>query len=50
MTDEERKACQEWAAKSRRDQGLPPKVTDPEALAKMAVIVESVSPSASSTR
>ena len=41
MTDEERKECQEWAAESRREQGLPPKVTDPEILAKAAVIIVS---------
>lgn len=48
MTEEERKACHEWVAKSRRAQGLPPTVTDPEVLAKVAEIVQSESISTSS--
>lgn len=39
MTEDDRKACQKWAERTAKEQGLPAKVTDPGALANAAVIV-----------
>lgn len=45
MTDEEQRAiAAEMVRESRARQGLPPKVTDPEALRRLAVLITSQKP------